>query len=256
MNTMASTSKYAYRGTPNSYPIQTSQQINKQKLQQIESQTFSNRTMARLIATAELYALSLGYKNPQIYKKFDQFNNLTRKNKDELEGELILQIKCCKVSMDSYLKKYNRYDFPEDFDKDKTLQELYNIKKQVKKRDKKYYDAIINLINCDTNIPSFDEELDDLENEEEDNYKSPDLQLKMDIPIMKYVDGVKKSIKNKFMKNPSYKVNLELNKPFDQNEGFGDLINVQKEYDSNYKNRYGNRGQYKKREEHKYEEYY
>ena len=225
---------------------QTVTQLNKQNLKQLESQTYSNRTLARLISTAELYALSLGYKNWQLYKKFDQFNNLKRKNPDELLGELILQIQCAKTSMISYIKKYQKYDLPVDFDLNKTILELENIQKQVRKRDKKYYKAIIKLIKGDTNIPDFDEELDDLENDDEEEQgdsKDPQLQLKMDIPIMKYVDSIKSQVKRKYEKDPSYKVKLDLNKPFEKNEYFENLVKVQKDIDSNKarkNNRYNN----------------
>jgi len=212
--------------------------------------------MARLIATAEIYALSLGHKNPQLYKKFDHFNNLKRKNKDELEGELILQIQCCKVSMDSYINKYGKYDFPEDFDRNKTLLELDNIRKKVSNKHKKYFNAIIQLINGNTNIPSFDEELDELENDDDcqrNDLKNPELQLKMDIPIMRYVDNVKKQIKDKFIQNPSYKFKLELNKSFDKNENFNNLIEIQKEIDNENNQK---KFKYQMQEEHKYKEFY
>jgi len=215
---------------------QTDAQLSKQKLKQLESQTYSNRTLARLISTAELYALSLGYKNPQLYKKFDQFNNLKRKNPDELLGELIIQIQCAQVSITSYIDKYKKYDLPEDFDMDKTILELENIKTQVRRRDKKYYKAIIQLIQGDTNISSFDQELDELENDEEgEDIKDPNLQLKIDIPIMRYVDSVKYQVKNNYEKDPSYKVKLDLNKPFEKNEHFENLIKVQKDIDRNKK---------------------
>lgn len=243
-------------------------QLNKEKLKQLESQTYSNRTLARLISTAELYALSLGYKNPQLYKKFDQFNNLKRKNQDELLGELILQIKCTQVSMVSYINKYKKYDLPEDFDKNKTILELENIRKQVRKRDKKYYKAIIKLIQGDTNINSFDQELDELENDEEEgDTKDPELQIKMGIPIMRYVESVKNQVKTKYEKNPSYKVKLDLNKPFEKNEYFDNLVKVQKDIDSNKtKKKIGNNNYYQnnqynnynqnKKEEHKFLDYY
>ena len=38
---------------------------------------------------------------------------------------------------------------------------------------------------------------------------------------MKYVDSVKKQVKNNYEKDPSYKVKLDLNKPFEKNEHFG-----------------------------------
>ena len=224
------------RKQPQNNQTQIITQLNKQNLKQLESQTYSNRTLARLISTAELYALSLGYKTSQLYKKFDQFNNLKRKNPDELLGELILQIQCTKVSITSYISKYQKYDLPEDFDMNKTILELENIRKQVRKRDKKYYKAIIQLIKGDTNIPNFDQELDDLENDDEEekgDSKDPQLQLKMDIPIMRYVDSIKNQVKNKYEKDPSYKVKLDLNKPFEKNEYFENLVKVQKDIDSN-----------------------
>ena len=221
---------------PQNNQTQIVTQLNKQNLKQLESQTYSNRTLARLISTAELYALSLGYKTSQLYKKFDQFNNLKRKNSDELLGELILQIQCAKVSITSYISKYQKYDLPEDFDMNKTILELENIRRQVRKRDKKYYNAIIQLIKGDPNIPNFDQDLDDLENDDEEekgDSKDPRLQLKMDIPIMKYVDSIKKQVKSKYEKDPSYKVKLDLNKPFEKNEHFENLIKVQKDIDTN-----------------------
>ena len=41
------------------FQSQVQMQASKQKLKQLESQTYSNRTMARLISIAELYALSV-----------------------------------------------------------------------------------------------------------------------------------------------------------------------------------------------------
>lgn len=255
---------YNRRPIKQNYPIQTNSQLNKQKLKQLESQTYSNRTLARLISTAELYALSLGYKTPRLYKKFDQFNNLERKNPDQLLGELILQIQCCQVSMLSYINKFHNYDLPEDFDMNKTIAELENIRKQVTKKDKKYYKAIIQLIQGDTNIPSFDGELDELENEDEeeiDAVKDPELQLKMDIPIMKYVDSIKKQVKSKYEKNPTYKVKLELNKPFEKNQYFDNLVKIKNEVDNNKKRKKNDNTNFNNyntnvREEHKYAEYY
>ena len=122
--------------TINKRQTQTDAQLSKQKLKQFESQTYSNRTLARLISTAELYGLSLGYENPQLYKKFDQFNNLKRKNQDELLGELIIQIQCAQVSMTSYINKYGKYHLPEDFDMNKTILELENIKIKLEKEIK------------------------------------------------------------------------------------------------------------------------
>ena len=244
----------------NSNELQQNMQLNKKKMKQLESQTYSNRTMARLIATAELYALSLGYENPQLYKKYDQFNNLKRKNKDELEGELILQIQCCQVSMNSYINKYKTYDFPEDFEKEKTLMELDKIRKKVPNKHKRYFSAIIKLIQGDTNIQSFDEALDELENDDEyerSDIKNPESQLKMDIPIMRYVDSVKTQVKNKYIKNPAYKFKLELNKPFEKNEYFESLNKIQKEIDYGRKDNKPNKPVVNnKPRENMFEEYY
>lgn len=231
-------------------------QLNKNKLKQLESQNYSNRTMARLISTAEIYALSLGLFNPQMYKKFDQFDNLKRKNKDELEGELILQIKCCKISMESYIKKYKKYDFPEDFNKAAIIFELENIRKQVCNRDKKYYSAIIDLIKGKTNIPSFDEDLLSLENDDDkpSDKKDPKLQLKMDIPIIKYVDSIKHQVKDKYSQNPDYKIKLDLNKPFPKNPYLEKLLNIQKELD--YKKRMNIINEYSANKNYEYYEDY
>ena len=217
------------------YNISRSQKLetlNKEKLKQLESQEYSNRTLSRLICISELYALSLGYNNPQMYKKFDQFNTLKRKNKDELEGELILQIRCSKISIDSYKKKYKKYDYPVDFNKNRTLDELEFMKKLVCNKDKKYYKAIIKLINGDTNIPTFENSLQDLENEDDENdngLKTPEEQLKLNIPVMKYVDSIKNNVKNNYEKDPQYKVRLNLNKPMEKNINLEKALKYQEE---------------------------
>lgn len=217
-----------YYDNINDYQVQNQAQMqaNKQKLKQLESQTYSNRTMARLISTAELYALSIKCNNAQIYKKFDEFDNINRKTEKELKGELILQIGCFKVSYQSYVKKYKKYDFPDDYDEEATLNELKEIEGKVNENDKKYYQAIIKLLQGDTNIPSFDEDLDELEDDEEESgTKDPKLQLETDIPIMRYLDGIRKNLKNSYLDDPmNCKVKLNLDEPFEKNEELEKLV--------------------------------
>lgn len=203
---------------------QTQMQASKQKLKQLESQTYSNRTMARLISTAELYALSVNCDNNQMYKKFDEFDNLNRKTRDELKGELLLQIECFKVSYQSYTKKYKKYDFPDDYDEEKTLEELKNIEQNINENDKKYYQAIIKLLNGDTNIPSFEDELDELEEGEPDT-KDPILQIQTDIPIMRHLDGIRKNLKQNYLDDPmNCKIRLNLDEPMKKNEELEKLV--------------------------------
>ena len=203
---------------------QAQMQASKQKLKQLESQTYSNRTMARLISTAELYALAVNCKNSQLYKKFDEFDNLNRKTIDELKGELILQIGCFKVSYQSYTKKYKHYDFPDDYDEEKTLEELKDIEQNINENDKKYYQAIIKLLKGDTNIPSFDDDLDELEEGEPDT-KDPKLQIETDIPIMRHLDGIRKNLNQNYLENPkNCKVRLNLDEPMEKNEELEKLV--------------------------------
>ena len=217
-----------YYDNINDYRVQDQAQMqaSKQKLKQLESQTYSNRTMARLISTAELYALSIKCNNDQLYKKFDEFDNINRKTEKELKGELILQIGCFKVSYQSYVKKYKQYDFPDDYDEEATLNELKEIEGKINESDKKYYQAIIKLLQGDTNIPSFDEDLDELEDDEENSgTKDPKLQLETDIPIMRYLDGIRKNLKNRYLDDPmNCKVKLNLDEPFEKNEELEKLV--------------------------------
>ncbi len=202
-------------------------QVSKQKLKQLESQTFSNNTMARMICCAELYALSSKIEIEQIYKKFDEFDNFNRKTQKELKGELILQIKCFQISLKSYIKDYNKYDFPYDYDEKKTLEELEHIKNSINLEDKKFYEAIIKLLKEDTNIPTFEEEIEALlEDDEEDNGKvDPKLQLETDIPIMRAVDKTHKELKNNYLKNPlDFKVTLDLDIPKEKNDELKNLV--------------------------------
>ena len=216
---------------------QVQMQASKQKLKQLESQTYSNRTMARLISIAELYALSVNCNNEQLYKKFDEFDNLNRKTANELKGELIFQIECFKVSYASYVKQYKHYDFPDDYDEKKTLEELKNIEKNINEEDKKYYQSIIKLLNGDTNIPSFDEDLDELEEGENSDKKDPKLQLATDIPIMRYLDGIRKNLKKNYLEDPmNSRVKLNLDEPFEKNEELQELV---KKLDSKLKNKKG-----------------
>jgi hypothetical protein len=230
-------------------------QASKQKLKQLESQTYSNRTMARLISTAELYALAVKCKNRQLYKKFDEFDNLNRKTIDELKGELILQIGCFKVSYQSYIKKYKHYDFPDDYDEEKTLEELKDIEQNIHEKDKKYYQAIIKLLNGDTNIPSFDDDLEELEEGEPDT-KDPILQIKTDIPIMRHLDGIRKNLKQNYLEDPmNCKVKLNLDEPMEKNEELKKLVkkldkekNKKKEVQKKYRSLSANFSKYKRKD--------
>lgn len=216
------------KGINENNEIQILVQTDKQKLKQLESQTYSNRTMARLISTAELYALSVNCKNSQLYKKFDEFDNLNRKSQNEIKGELIIQIECFKISYQSYVKKYKHYDFPDDYDNEKTIEELENIERNINENDKKFYQAIIKLLKGNTNIPSFDEELDELE--EGDDKKDPLLQIKTDIPVMRHLNGIKKNLKKQYLDDPlNCKIKLNLDEPIEKNEELQELV---KELDS------------------------
>lgn len=210
----------------NSNDLQTQLLANKQRLRQLESQTYSNRTMVRMISCAELYSVSMNVENDQIYKKFDEFDNLNRKTKKELKSELILQIRCFQISLKSYLDKYKKYDFPIDYNEQLTLDELENIKSKINSEDIKYYDAIIKLLKEDTNIPSFEDELNELIDDEEDNGKiDPKLQLETDIPIMRSVDKIHKDIKQQYLRNPNEcVVKLDLDIPMEKNEELQSLV--------------------------------
>jgi hypothetical protein len=59
---------YYNNGNDNYSEIQV--QTNKQRLKQLESQTYINRTMANIFAVIELYALSGKCANEQIYKNW------------------------------------------------------------------------------------------------------------------------------------------------------------------------------------------
>lgn len=214
-------SKYdTYYNNNNDNYLQIQVQASKQRLKQLESQNYSNRTMANMIAVSELYALSVKCPNDQLYKKFDEFDNLKRKTKNELKGELIIQIECFKVSFKSYVKKYKKYDFPDDYDEEKTLEELEMIKNKINKKDKKFYEAIINLLKGNTKIPSFDEELDELEEDKNNSdKKDPRLQIKTDIPIMRHAERIRKELKNNYLNDPmSCRVRLNLDQPLEKDE--------------------------------------
>jgi len=224
-------SKYdtCYNNNNDNY-LQIQIQASKQRLKQLESQTYSNRTMANMIAASELYALSVKCPNDQLYKKFDEFDNLKRKTKNELKGELIIQIECFKVSFKSYVKKYKKYDFPDDYDEERTLEELEMIKNKINKKDKKFYEAIINLLKGNTNIPSFDEELNELEEDKNNSdKKDPRLQIKTDIPIIRHAERIRKELKNNYLNDPmNCKVRLNLDQPLEKDE---ELLQIAKDLD-------------------------
>jgi hypothetical protein len=168
-------------------------------------------------------------------------NNISeelQKTVNELKGELIIQIECFKVSYESYVKKYKHYDFPDDYDEEKTLEELKNIEKNINEKDKKYYQSIIKLLNGDTNIPSFDEDLDELEEEgENSDKKDPKLQLETDIPIMRCLDRIRKNLKKNYLEDPmNCRVKLNLDEPFEKNEELQEIV---KKLDSKLKNKKG-----------------
>ena len=145
-------------------------QLNKQSL--IQDQAYSYSIMGNLFSSLECYAKR--YANYPFQYKFQYYNNFdsgTDKTKEELLNQIITQIEIFKYSYLFYIKTHDKYDFPDNLNEETIVKYLEEWMKFVDKKDKKYYQGIIDIIKKKDKSISFVNEIK--EKREEGNTIDP-----------------------------------------------------------------------------------
>ena len=145
-------------------------QLNKQSL--IKDQSYNYIIMGNLFSSLECYAK----RNPNcpIQYKFQYYNNFesgTDKTKEELLNQIITQIEIFKYSYLFYIKTHDKYDFPDNLNEETIEKYLKEWMEFVDKKDKKYYQGIIDIIKKKDKSISFVNEIK--EKREEGNTIDP-----------------------------------------------------------------------------------
>ena len=145
-------------------------QLNKQSL--IQDQAYSYSIMGNLFSSLECYAKR--YANYPFQYKFQYYNNFdsgTDKTKEELLNQIITQIEIFKYSYLLYIKTHDKYDFPDNLNEETIEKYLKEWMEFVDKKDKKYYQGIIDIIKKKDKSISFVNEIK--EKREEGNTIDP-----------------------------------------------------------------------------------
>ena len=92
----------------------THKQVTKEKLAQLQDQSYSNDTLCRLLSVTESLAIKISEDNKQktAFNYYDSFNSSKIKNNNELYVQMLFEIETFKASFEDYVKKYQSYGFP------------------------------------------------------------------------------------------------------------------------------------------------
>lgn len=130
--------QYQYRTTQN----QNYSQAQLMKDQQRQSLKYSYETLGNLLSAAENFA---GQKNA----KYKSYNYSTANNYKDLKSEFAWELKCFKLAMDSYEKKYKKpYEFPPDCPKEAIEKDInLYLQKTNNEEDKNLFILMKEIIN-------------------------------------------------------------------------------------------------------------
>jgi hypothetical protein len=129
--------------------------IDKQK----QALLYSYETLGNLLSSAENFA---GLPSEQ----YEKFNISTAKNHNEMKSEFAWELNCFQMALKKYKKKYGSYIFPENYSKEKIINDIKRyIERTPKDKDKVLYFAMIKIINGEKIDIDFDELFDELDNE-------------------------------------------------------------------------------------------
>ena len=98
---------------------QSQKMLNKSLMIQKQEQSYSNDTLCRTLSMSEsLIQKYTKSQNTPIFGYFDTFNCSKLKNEQELYQQLLFGIQAFKYSYEDYVKKYVKYDFPDNLSLD------------------------------------------------------------------------------------------------------------------------------------------
>ncbi len=190
----------------------------KQKLCQKQEQTEAEALeltyshLGRLIQSAEMlaYKLNLTKNNYQLkYQSYDSFNVAGKKDIDTLKYDVINFLDFYEKAIIIHNKKFN-YVHPNSISQ--LINDLNNWERNAQENDKRFFTAILDLINKGSyNYSLFPDENKLYEKAKKDNSKfrkNASLWKTFSIPILKFLNDLTKSTKEKMNRNPNYKPDI------------------------------------------------
>ena len=122
--------------------------IQKSALQLKQDQEYSYGVMGNVFSALECYA-NKSSPNKQPFNYFGYYNNFNSGNTktlNQLKDQIITQLEIFKYSYQMYIKEHNEYHFPNNMKKAQIINLIEKMKEYVKFEDRKYYDAILEII--------------------------------------------------------------------------------------------------------------
>ena len=190
----------------------------KQKLCQKQEQTEAEALeltyshLGRLLQSAEMlaYKLNLTKNNYQLkYQSYDSFNVAGKKDIDTLKYDVINFLDFYEKAIIIHNKKF-KYELPKSISQ--LINDLQYWKRNAQKNDKRFFSAILDLINKGSyDYSLFPDENILYEKAKKDNSKfrkNASLWKTFSIPILKFLNDLIKSTKEKVNRNPNYKPDI------------------------------------------------
>ena len=185
-----------------------------QKQEQTEAEalelTYSH--LGRLIQSAEMlaYKLNLTKNNYQMkYQSYDSFNVAAKKDVDTLKYDVINFLDFYEKAIIIHNKKF-QYVPPKSISR--LISDLKNWEINAQENDKRFFSAILEIINKGSyNYSLFPDENILFEKAKKDNSKfrkSASLWRTFSIPILKFLNDLIKSTKEKVNRNPNYRPDI------------------------------------------------
>ena len=129
------------------YGYQSSMQKNAYELKL--DQTYSYGVMGNVFSALECYANKSSPNKPPLnnFGYYNNFNSGNIKTLEQLKDQIITQLEIFKYSYQIYKKEHSEYHFPKNMKKEQIIKIIGIMKEYVKENDKKYYDAVLEIIN-------------------------------------------------------------------------------------------------------------
>ena len=153
--------------------------IDKQK----QALLYSYETLGNLLSSAENFA---GFTNEQ----YEKYNISSANNHDELKSEFAWELNCFQMAIKKYKKKYGEYVFPENYSKEKIINDIKKyIQNTPEEKDKILYYTMINIINDEKIDIDFDKLFEELDNNPESKF-DPNQLTKIIGPINSILEDI------------------------------------------------------------------
>ena len=122
--------------------------VQKSALELKQDQGYSYGVMGNVFSALECYAnKSSPNKTPfNYFGYYNNFNSGNTKTLNQLKDQIITQLEIFKYSYQMYIKEHNEYHFPNNMKKEQIINLIDKMKDYVKPEDRKYYDAILQII--------------------------------------------------------------------------------------------------------------